>query len=272
MSPSIGSQRTRPPAVAGTFYPAAPSRLRRLTEEFIAAGRPGPQADVKAVIAPHAGYVYSGPVAGSAFRPFAHAYHHDSTPIQRIVLLGPSHWIDFDGLALPDAETFTTPLGRVMIDSTALRLPRTFPQVRVFAAAHRQEHSLEVELPFLQVALPKATIVPLVVGSISDRDLQAVIDALWGGDETRFVISSDLSHYHPYAEASALDHETARMIEQGRPEQITRERACGYQAIRGFLAVANQRHLAATTADLRTSGDTAGPRDRVVGYGAFTFA
>ena len=262
------SPATRPAAQAGRFYPASPPSLARLVERFTSEARPGRSLSPKAVIAPHAGYTYSGPIAGSAFAPWL----PDADRIRRVVLLGPSHWVSFPGLALPDVSALATPLGEVPVDLDAVRSLAAHPQVRVFSSAHEREHCLEVELPFLQVLLRDFAILPLVVGSASDEEVREVVDALWGGDETRFVISSDLSHYLGYDAARRLDRTTAGAIEESRPDVLTGDHACGYRPVRGFLAAAAGHGLTAETVDLRNSGDTAGPRDEVVGYGAFLFA
>jgi AmmeMemoRadiSam system protein B len=261
-------QQSRPPAVAGMFYPDNAHELARWVERFVEEGRPGRASDPKAIIAPHAGYIYSGPVAGSAFRPWAGA----GGRIERVVLIGPSHHVWFEGIALPQAGEFVTPLGRVPVDREAVERIVDLPQVRLFDAAHAAEHCLEVELPFLQVLLGRFAIVPLVVGEASDAQVAEVLDRLWGGPETRIVVSSDLSHYHPYELARRLDRATAGAIEAGRAEVLTPQHACGFRAIRGLLRTGGARELGVETVDLRNSGDTAGPRDRVVGYGAFQFA
>ena len=256
----------RSPAVAGVFYPDNERRLRAAVLEYVAQAKPeGP--DPKALIAPHAGYQYSGPVAGSAYAVIAAR----RDVITRVVLIGPSHRVGFDGLALPDASAFTTPLGDVTLDTAAIDRIRTLPQVIVSSHAHRQEHSLEVHLPFLQETLGPFSLVPLLTGDAAPSEVGGVIDALWGGDETLIVISSDLSHYHDYATASRLDAATSAAIEALADEDIADDHACGAVAIRGLLWVARRRGLRARTLDLRNSGDTAGPKDRVVGYGAYAF-
>lgn len=260
------AHQTRPAAVAGQFYPASPSALGQIVEMFLAKAKPSAGKSPKAVIAPHAGLIYSGPIAGSAFRPWA-----DNGNVRRVVLLGPSHYVCFEGLALASAVKFRTPLGDVAVDLDAVRALRALPQVQVFDPAHEEEHCLEVELPFLQRTLGDFQIVPLVVGEAGDEEIREVIDQLWGGPETRFVISSDLSHYHAYDAARRLDRATAEHIETTQGERLTGNEACGYRPIRGFLQAARARGLHVETADLRNSGDTAGPRDRVVGYGAFLF-
>ncbi|RMH17863.1 MAG: AmmeMemoRadiSam system protein B [Acidobacteria bacterium] len=257
----------RPPAVAGTFYPDDAWTLRRMVDDYLAAGRDEvePRGTLKAVIAPHAGYLYSGPVAGSAFAAFG-----DPQRIARVVVIGPSHHVAFRGLALPPADRFTTPFGSVPIDLEAAGELRQLPQVTVDALPHAREHALEVELPFLQRLIGDFELVPLVVGRASPAEVAQVLDRLWGGDETRFVISSDLSHFLDYDTARRVDAATARTIRNlGGP--LDPSQACGAAAINGFTPLARQRGLEVSALDLRNSGDTAGGRDRVVGYGAFSF-
>jgi hypothetical protein len=257
----------RPAAMAGKFYPASPPALEREIDQFLEEGRVGSSGRPKGLIAPHAGYLYSGPVAGSSFRPWA----EERDCIHRVILLGPTHWFDFDGLALPRATAFDTPLGRVPVDADLASRVRTLPQVVTDDEVHAPEHCLEVELPFLQRLLGEFTVVPLLVGRATDAQVSEVVDLLWDGPETRFVVSSDLSHYHDYGTARRLDLATARTIEQGQAGALHADQACGHRAIRGFLQSAAGHGLSAETVDLRNSGDTAGPRDRVVGYGAFLF-
>jgi AmmeMemoRadiSam system protein B len=227
-----------------------------------AAARPSP----KAVIAPHAGYVYSGPVAGSAFRALAAA----APSIRRVVLLGPSHFVALRGLALPEHERFRTPLGDVSMDPEGFPAALRLPQVRVYPEAHLREHSLEVELPFLQVLLGEFTLVPLAVGEADAGSVAEVLDHLWGGPETLVVVSSDLSHYLPAETARRVDRETAGEI-VGLRGPLEPQQACGARPINGLLEAARRRGLAAELLDLRNSGDTAGDPSRVVGYGAFAF-
>lgn len=257
----------RLPAVAGRFYPADPAALRNLINTLLAQAAPAAGPVPKAIIAPHAGYIYSGPIAASAYAQFMP--EHDL--IRRIILLGPSHYVAFDGLATSSAEAFATPLGIVPLDLEAIRQVRSLPQVQQLDEAHAQEHSLEVQLPLLQTVLGRFTLVPLAVGDATPEDVSEVLDALWGGPETRIVISSDLSHYHDLQAARRLDRATAKAIEALKPNSIGDEGACGRIPIRGLLQTARRRGLRARTLDLRTSGDTAGPRDQVVGYGAFAF-
>lgn len=257
--------RVRNPAVAGAFYPRDAVQLRTMVTALLHAAAHGPVP--KAVIAPHAGYVYSGPVAASAFARIAHG--RDS--VHRVVLLGPAHRVGFHGLAVSSADDFATPLGTIPVDKEALAKVLELPHVHVRDDAHTLEHSLEVHLPFLQQTLRDFTLLPLVVGEATPQEVDAVLEAVWDGPETLIVVSSDLSHYHDYETAQALDRATSRAIEELRPEDIHYEHACGRNPINGLLYAARKHGLRATTIDLRNSGDTAGPRDRVVGYGAYIF-
>lgn len=254
----------RPPAVAGSFYPADPKQLRTMVDGYLASAQADDVAP-KAIVVPHAGYVYSGPVAASAYARLKALRGR----ITRVVLLGPSHRVGFEGLALSSADYYDTPLGRIPLDRHAEELLADLPQVRVYDAAHAREHSLEVHLPFLQEALGEFTLVPLVVGDAAPPAVGEVLERLWGGPETLIVISSDLSHYHDYATAQRLDRATSQAIESLRYEDIGYDAACGRNPVNGLLYVARKRGLHARTIDLRNSGDTAGPRDRVVGYGAY---
>lgn len=254
----------REPAVAGLFYPDEPRQLRAMVNRFIEDVTP-PEKCPRALVAPHAGYVYSGPVAGTAYAPLARG----QCRAERVILLGPSHRVPFRGLALSSATDFSTPLGPVPVDQEACRRAGAFPQVQVLDAAHAMEHSLEVHLPFLQVLLGDFALVPLVVGDAGPTEVSEVLEALWDAPEkTLVVISSDLSHYHDYDTARRLDSETSRDIE-ALNETLTPEQACGCRPLNGLLHLARTRGMNARTLDLRNSGDTAGPRDRVVGYGAY---
>lgn len=259
----------RPAAVAGTFYPDAPATLGRTVDDLLAnaAAPPAGTPVAKALIAPHAGYLYSGPIAASAFAPL-----NGRSEIERVVLIGPSHHVAFEGIATTAASGFATPLGVVPVDRAAMEKCEQCPHVHRFDRAHAAEHSLEVELPFLQQTLGRFTIVPLVTGDADDATVAAVLATLWGGPETLVVVSSDLSHYYDYATAQALDRHTAEAITGFAPRMIRPEHACGRVAIRGLLHHLGGSQAVATTLDLRNSGDTAGARDRVVGYGAFALA
>ena len=256
----------RPAAVAGLFYPSDRAQLKQLITTLLAGASvqtalPPP----KALIAPHAGYVYSGPVAASAYASLAKV----ADRIHRVVLLGPVHRVPVRGLALPGMESFATPLGTVPIDANAVARIRHLPQVATNARAHAQEHSLEVHLPFLQVLLKDFTLLPLAVGDASTEEVAEVLNLLWGGPETLIVISSDLSHYLPYAQARTRDADTSAAILTRTP--IQHNQACGGTPINGLLYAARQHGLQSHLLDLRNSGDTAGERDRVVGYGAYAF-
>jgi len=260
-------QKIRRPACAGRFYPVEPNELRWLMKSFLAAAATCGSAP-KAIIAPHAGYAYCGPVAASAYARFQPA----RDLIKRVILVGPSHHAEFSGLAMSSADAFVTPLGLVPLDKEALAQIRLLPQMIVFDEAHEPEHCLEVQLPFLQSVLDEFTIVPLLAGNASDEEIVEVLVALWNGPETRIVVSSDLSHCHDYAAAKTMDQTTAQNIEALRAEQLDDNQACGFRPIRGLLHLARRRGLSPCCVDLRNSGDTAGRRDRVVGYGAFIFA
>ncbi len=258
---------TRPPAVADLFYPADPAALRATIDAaFADCIRPPEDAPVpKALIVPHAGYVYSGAVAASAFARLARG--HDR--IERVVLLGPSHRVYLRGLAVPSDDAFDTPLGTVPVDDELRRTVLDLPGGVVDDEPHRQEHSLEVELPFLQTVIDRFTLLPLSVGDATTDEVAAVLGAVWGGSETVVIISTDLSHYHAYDEAMRLDHRTAAAIVTADASAIGDRDACGSRPLRGILQVARSRRLPVVQLDLRNSGDTAGDRRRVVGYGAF---
>jgi AmmeMemoRadiSam system protein B len=251
----------RPAAVAGSFYPATPSALGDAVDRYLAAATSrGPRP--KAIVAPHAGYIYSGPIAGNAFARLAMA----GSEIERVVLIGPSHRVFVRGLATPGARALATPLGLVLVDEEALALV----DVPANAAAHAREHALEVMLPFLQRVAPRAKIAPFCVGDASPDQVAKVIDTLWGGPETVIVVSSDLSHYLPYEVATELDAETAERI-ASLTAPLDPETACGARGIDGLITAARRRGMKGEILDVRNSGDTAGDRERVVGYGAFAF-
>jgi len=256
----------REPAVAGTFYPSKPLELRGEVERLLREAK-APAVTPKALIVPHAGYIYSGPIAATAYATLAPR----AAEISRVVLLGPSHFVPFRGLALPDAERFLTPLGWVDLDEDACELLTGRHGVTTNARAHEREHSLEVQLPFLQVALPEFKLVPLAVGYAEPAETAAVLGALWGGPETLIVISSDLSHYRSYQAAAVIDAETAHAIETLDGTPIDGEHACGCHPICGLLQVARARGMRVVALDRRSSGDTAGDKRRVVGYGAWAF-
>ena len=253
--------------VAGRFYPGSVPALERSVDTYVGAADPvvrGPAA----VVAPHAGYVYSGPTAGYSFASLAAR----APEITRVVLIGPSHYVGFSGFALSSKQGFETPLGVVPVDRDANAALAALPQCIVADKPHDvPEHALEVELPFLQRTLGQFSVVPIIAGSAATDEAAEVLEAVWGGDETAVVVSSDLSHFHDYDTAVAVDGATTRAIEALDATDLRGEHACGHVPLRGLLEVARRRGLRATTLDLRNSGDTAGDRDRVVGYGAYAF-
>lgn len=263
---SLESGRIRRPAVAGSFYPSGAPALRSAIAECARhAASVRPPGRPKALIAPHAGYMYSGPVAATAYGSLAPW----RKGIRRVVLLGPSHHVAFHGLATSSAEYFLTPLGPVQLDLGTILALQELPFVRRRDDAHAAEHSLEVHLPFLQESLDDFRLIPLVVGEASPTEVAAALDRVWGGDETLIVVSTDLSHYHPYKKACDVDAETGQAIRQLDFSRIDGNRACGFRALNGLLTAAGQRALGVTALDERNSGDTAGDRRRVVGYGSY---
>jgi len=264
----------RPAAVAGMFYPGGGRELAdtvdRALATALASSSTHAPADAgrvpKAVIVPHAGYVYSGAVAARAYARLASA----RGSVSRVVILGPCHRVPVRGLALPAATAFETPLGTLRVDQASVHAIAGMPGVSVSEAAHADEHALEVQLPFLQRALGDVTIVPLVVGAASTAQVADVLERLWGGPETLIVISSDLSHYHRYEDAQAIDAATVQAI-LGLDPALDHEQACGATPIMGLLEVARRRNLVPELLDLRNSGDTAGDKRRVVGYASFAF-
>jgi AmmeMemoRadiSam system protein B len=258
----------RPAAVAGMFYAAEPAVLRAQVAECLAVTTADDDAAraPKLLIVPHAGYVYSGVVAAHAYALLERWRDH----VRRVVLLGPAHRVAVRGLAVPTVEAFQTPLGRVPLDAGALAMLDALPQVVRDDAPHEGEHSLEVQLPFLQTVLGAFTLVPLVVGDASADEVAQVLERLWGGAETLVVISSDLSHYLPYTKARVIDAATAQRI-VSLDAGLDPFEACGAIPINGALQAARRHGLAARVLDLRNSGDTAGDRRRVVGYGAIAF-
>ncbi len=261
---------TRPAAMAGKFYPGAPKALEADVRAYVgdaAARLPKGAALPKAVIVPHAGYVYSGAIAASAYARLAAG----RDAIRRVVLFGPTHRVPVRGLALPSVSAFATPLGDIEVDRNAVAAALALPSVRESDAAHAFEHSLEVQLPFLQTVLGDFKIVPFAVGDATPREVADVIRLLWGGPETLIVISSDLSHYHGYAEARGIDRATADAV-LALSATLSHEQACGATPINGLLLYARDHGLQPELLDLRNSGDTAGDKSRVVGYASFAFS
>lgn len=255
------------PAVAGTFYPADAQSLQQQVSQLLQQAAGSAHPPFKALIAPHASYIYSGPIAGSAYANL----QQRRESIERVVLLAPAHRVAFRGIASCSAAWFETPLGRIAVDREALQQIETLGQVVQIDMAFTQEHSIEVQLPFLQACLDRFTLVPLLVGDASPEVVSEVIERLWGGDETLIVISSDLSHYLEYSQAQQSDQRASEAILSLQPGQLSQGQACGRIPIAGLLLSARRHQLQPVLLDLRNSGDTAGPRDRVVGYGAYGF-
>lgn len=251
----------RPPAVAGTFYPGSAAELSGTIEGLLAVNPVADTRHPKALIVPHAGYIYSGAIAAAGF---ARVRHFGET-LSRVVVVSPAHRVYVEGLTWPGAAFLATPLGQIAVDVDAIR---EIPELIAHPQAHAKEHAIEVELPFIQKLAPNAKVIPIAASHASPQVVGRVLDQLWGGPETLIVISSDLSHYHPYADAHERDRRTAAKI-IALDTGLEGEEACGCTGINGLAWVARKRHLRAEVIDLRNSGDTAGPRDEVVGYGAF---
>jgi AmmeMemoRadiSam system protein B len=258
--------RSRAPAFAGMFYSDKPQELAAAVKSYIAEATPAATAKPpKAVVAPHAGYIYSGPIAGTAYASLSAR----GKEIERVILIGPSHRVAFSGVATSGAGVFESPVGPVTIDRDAVAALLKEGLAREFEPAHENEHSLEVQLPFLKQVCPNAHVVPLLAGDDDWHAIEKTLELLWGGDETAIVISSDLSHYHDYKTAQRIDAATAKTIESLGAGDISLDQACGATGVNGLLAHIANKGLTCTTLDLRNSGDTAGSRSRVVGYGAF---
>lgn len=256
----------RPPAVAGMFYPGDTRTLATTVDRLLGTAAHQPAAQPKALIAPHAGYIYSGTTAAVAYAELAPW----KAIIRRVVLLGPTHRVAVNGIALPETDSFATPLGNVRIDQQAVAAIAELPQIVFSDHAHAFEHSLEVHLPFLQRVLDDFTLVPLAVGHAAPEAVAEILDKLWGGPETLIVVSSDLSHFLPYGTARQVDGNTCQHILQ-LDTHIRPEQACGAFPVNGLLLTAQRRGLKPTLLAHCNSGDTAGDKDRVVGYAAFAF-
>ena len=258
----------RRPAVAGLFYPGDAGMLAEVVMQLLDVASDADDAIApKALIVPHAGYMYSGPIAA---RGYALLRRHGVSAINRVVLIGPAHRAYVNGIAVSGADAFETPLGRVPLDVEAMRALAQLPRIVIDDDAHAHEHALEVQLPFLQMLLDDFTVVPMAVGDASGDDVAASLDHVWGGDETLVVVSSDLSHYRTYRDAQAVDARTVAAIVAGDRE-IDYDEACGAMPINGLVRCARSHDLVARLLDCRNSGDTAGDRSRVVGYAALAF-
>jgi len=262
----MNAAAVRPPAVAGMFYPGGESALRATVDALLAAAPVLGMAQPKAIIAPHAGYIYSGPTAARIYAALSPWRRN----IRRIALFGPTHRVAVRGLALPTVQAFATPLGDVRLDAEAMAALDELPQISRNDAAHALEHSLEVQLPFLQRCFDDFSLIPLAVGDAEPEEVAEAIELLWGGDETLLVISSDLSHFLPYATAQQVDADACRHI-LDLDARIHPRQACGAHPINGLLLAARRHGLQAQLIDCCNSGDTAGDRERVVGYAAFAF-
>ncbi|WP_455207108.1 AmmeMemoRadiSam system protein B [Kaarinaea lacus] len=263
--------KIRPTAVAGMFYPADPTDLREAVSQYLADARESviqKPMSPRAIIAPHAGYIYSGPVAA-----YAYSYVESiKEKIATVILIGPSHRVPLLGLATSSADFFATPLGNIPINRELTEKLNQLPFVNELDQAHAMEHSLEVHLPFLQMTLDEFSLVPIVAGDATPDEVNKLIEVACASDDTLLVVSSDLSHYHDYLTAKGMDQDTSHAIEALDIRAVDSQHACGFIPVRGLLAYAKQHHLHATTVDCRNSGDTAGPRDQVVGYGSYVFA
>jgi AmmeMemoRadiSam system protein B len=263
MTSTDSAIRARLPAVAGLFYPDDPYELRAVVQRYLDAA-PVSSNRPKVLIVPHAGYVYSGPIAAAAYRTLVDL----DPPVDRVILAGPCHRVPVRGIAVPDVAAFDTPLGPVPLDLEVIARLRTLPDVVCSDLPHRMEHSLEVQLPFLQVTLGRFSIVPLAIGDAQPGVVASALEACWGGPETLIVVSTDLSHYNDYDTAREVDAGTARAI-LARADDIGDEQACGCRVLNGLMRLARRHDLKVEALDLRNSGDTSGDRSRVVGYGAF---
>ena len=256
----------RPPAVAGSFYPREPDALQLLVEILLGEAKPLGEGNLLGVIAPHGGYTYSGPVAASAFAAVAAARHR----LTRVLLVGPPHYVPVRGIAASSAGGFATPLGEIAVDVEAVASLVDAGLVRIDDRAHAPEHSLEVELPFLQALLGRFTLIPLLVGDAAPQEVAAVIGAVMDG-RTLLVVSTDLSHYLDYSEAKARDLASASAIKRLDDSKLGPHDACGFSALNGALRAGRDRSWRIARLDLRNSGDTSGTRGSVVGYGAWAF-
>lgn len=258
--------KIREAAVSGMFYPDEPNTLQRMITQLLNQATTRPN-QFRAIIAPHAGYIYSGETAAHAYKQLEAIKNQ----VKRVILIGPAHRVGFPGIASSSADYFETPLGSIPLDKDAIERIRKFAHIKIFDEAHAQEHSLEVHLPFLQVTLSEFSLVPLVVGESDAQSVADVIEYFWQDTSTFFVISSDLSHFHEYNKAKQIDEMTSDAILHLNPDGIGYEQACGRLPVNGLLKHAKKHHLKPILLDLKNSGDTAGDHNRVVGYGAFGF-
>lgn len=256
--------KTKKPDVAGMFYPADKDELKEMIEDFLKTAKVGKQL-TRAIIAPHAGYVYSGPIAASAYL----SLYSSKNEIKNVIILSPSHHYSFEGVAIHSAESFSTPLGELEVTQILKEKIKVLPFVHEYDQAFEQEHALEVHLPFIQHILPLAKILPLVVGHSRPEDIEKIFELFWNDSSNAFVVSTDLSHFLPYMNAQKIDGLTSKQIENLLYQDLHHEQCCGYYPLRGLLKFAKEHKLKITNIDLRNSADTAGDKGRVVGYGSF---
>ena len=256
---------TRPAAVAGMFYAADSDQLSADVKHYLSQAQNHSNISPKAIIAPHAGHMYSASVAASAYK----LLEPEADKIKQVILLGPSHRVAFRGIATPAADFFETPLGRIKINAQFCKKAELLDFVQASQLAHSEEHSLEVHLPFLQILFKDFELTPFVVGDCNRHDVAKLLELFWGSSETLFIISTDLSHFHNYTTATQQDRLTSNAIESVQPEKINYEDACGRRPLNGLLTLAKKYQLNIKLLDLRNSGDTAGDKNRVVGYGAY---
>jgi AmmeMemoRadiSam system protein B len=258
----------RPSAVAGYFYPSSEEQLIKIIKNYIEKANISIKSKPKALISPHAGYIYSGPIAAYGYKSIM-PYYKD---YDQIILLGPSHFEFVPGIATAPVDYFETPLGKIPIDKESIKKILPLPYVYQNMDAHKKEHSLEVQLPFLQYIFKEKEfkIIPIAVGKIQPKEIWEILNILYN-EKILIIVSSDLSHYYDYNTAKLLDEKTANAIEELNPYQIHYEQACGRVPIQGLLLFAKQRNLTPIRLDLRNSGDTAGDKRQVVGYGSWCF-
>jgi MEMO1 family protein len=261
------NQSTRPAAVAGAFYSNDATILKQDIADLLGRVEDVESEIPKAVIAPHAGYIYSGKVAANVYAQFKTV----QSSIKKIILLGPSHRVAFHGMAIPSVDYFATPLGKIKLDASLLATLKHFPHVIVSDQAHAEEHSLEVQLPFMQTVFDEFELLPIVVGQIDPEAVADLLNNVWGEDDTLIVVSSDLSHFLSYDQAVSQDQKTTEMIRQFQYHTIKGEDACGCHPMNGLLCLAQQKDLKVRLLAQNNSGDTAGDKRRVVGYGGYGF-
>ena len=270
------TESVRPPAVASLFYPGEAAELKQNLREMLdeASEAEDPNEDLpadqylKALIVPHAGYVYSGTTAARAY----HLLRKNRDDFRRVIILGPAHRVWLEGIAFPGTDAFETPLGRIPLAKQQIRELLRFPEVQLRDDAHQDEHCLEVQLPFLQEILNEFELIPAVVGEISPDSLSGLLENLLEDPQNLLLLSTDLSHFHSYSEAQEIDQETAEAIETFEDDKILPEHACGTLPLRGLLRHARTQGWKIQRLGLCNSGDTAGSKDRVVGYGAWALS